>query len=66
MELTPENKTIIDRYNIEYLLRQIRFSPAGNPWFQGETGKYWMKRYAELRDADPVAHTQASKRLGWE
>lgn len=65
MDLTPENKAVIDSYDIADLLRQIRFSSAGNPWFQGETGKYWMKRYAELRDADPIAHTAASKHIGW-
>jgi hypothetical protein len=66
MDLTEENKKIIDEKDIEDLLRGIRFSPVGNPWFQGETGKYWLKRYAELRLQDPAAHIAASKCIGWE
>lgn len=64
MQLTEKNKKYIESLSIEQLLREIRFSPAGDPWFQGETGNYWMKRYAELRDADPEAHTRASKFIG--
>lgn len=65
MDLTLENKKIIDKKDIEDLLKGIRFSPFGDSWFQGETGEYWLKRYVELRDQDPAAHIAASKRLGW-
>lgn len=65
MKLTDENKKHIDSLSIFDLLRGIRFSPSGNPWFQDETGKYWMDRYAELRSADNEAAVAASKALGW-
>lgn len=66
MNLTPENKAAIDRKSMGELLSGIRFSPIGSPWFQGETVDYWMKRYAELRAADPEQHVRNSKDLGWE
>jgi hypothetical protein len=64
MTLTPENKKDIDSLSYEELLRKWRFAPAGEPWFQGETGDYWAKRMAELREQhpDPVG---VSKRIGW-
>ncbi len=66
MNLTEENKKYIDSLSITGLLSKIRYAPPGDPWFQGETGDYWMKRYAEVRNADPEAHTRASKDIGWE
>lgn len=65
MDLTPENKAKIDAMSYEGLLRDWRFSPSGDPWFQGETGDYWGKRMKELRDAG-ADHAGASKRIGWE
>ena len=64
MDLTPENKLFIDGLNHESLLGRWRSAPVGDPWFQGETGKYWSKRLTESRDADPARHTAASKALG--
>jgi hypothetical protein len=66
MKLTPENKTIIDNKSLTDLIFGIRFYPSGNPWFQDETGDYWIKRYAELRDKDPDGHVAASKLIGWD
>ena len=66
MDLTPENKAHIDRLSYEELLRHNRFAPAGDPWFQGETGDYWLKRMRELRDTGSSGHVAASKRIGWE
>ena len=67
MKLTPERKQHIDSLGYESLLSRWRFAPAGDPWFQDETGNYWGVRMAELR-AQPggqEAHVGASKRLGW-
>ena len=63
MDLTPENKRTIDAYSYGDLLSHWRFAPAGDPWFQGETGNYWSMRMYEKRgqDPDPVA---VSKALG--
>ena len=66
MKLTPENKAHIDGKSLMELLSRIRFSPVGDPWFQDETGDYWMKRYTELRSKDPQEAVNASKTLGWE
>ncbi len=64
MDLTPENKTYIDSLNYEALLRSWRLSPAGTPWFQGETGRYWQERMAELR-TQGADHVGASKAIGY-
>ena len=66
MELTPENKAHIDSLSYEELLRHNRYAPAGDPWFAGDTGTYWLKRMAEQRAVDPGAAVAASKRIGWE
>lgn len=66
MKLTTENKAKIDAKTYTQLLAGVRFSLCGDPWFQGETGEYWLKRMAELR-AQPGGnerHVSASKALG--
>ena len=62
MKLTPENRAHIDAMSYEGLLQQWRFAPAGDPWFQGETGQYWGRRMSELKNT--VDHVAASKRVG--
>lgn len=66
MKLTPENKVSIDARSYEGLLSHWRFAPAGDPWFEGETGDYWAKRMAEMRAHDNAAHVAASKWIGWD
>lgn len=66
MNLTPENKAIIDRKNHYELLAKIRFAPIGEPWMQGETGEYWLKRRAELQHESPGQAVADSKALGWD
>jgi len=61
MDLTPKNKAHIDTMSVEGLLHGWRTAPAGSPWFQGETGKYWGERMAQLRSADNSAYVAASK-----
>ena len=63
MELSNENKTYIDSLDYESLLHRWRKSPAGDPWFQGETGNYWSQRMGFLRE-NGVDHVGASKRIG--
>lgn len=67
MELTEENKAHIDNLSYIELLRKWRFAPVGDPWFQGETGKYWGKRMTTLRSVPggDMMHTKASKAIGW-
>ncbi len=64
MNLTPENKAHIDAMSYAGLLSHWRFAPAGDPWFQGETGKYWGERMAAKRSEDPGRAVAASKALG--
>lgn len=63
MELTNANKKHIDSLSYEQLLRHWRFAPIGDPWCQGETGAYWLKRMTEL--GKRTDHVAASKRIGW-
>ena len=67
MDLTKANKEHIDSLSYSQLLSQWRFAPAGDPWFQGETGEYWGKRMSELRSQPDgqERHASASKALGW-
>lgn len=64
MKLTKANKTYIDSLRYEDLLRRWRFAPAGDSWFQGQTGAYWSERM-EAKKQEP-GHVAASKRVGWE
>jgi len=64
MDLTQDNKDYIDSLNYEQLLGCWRFAPVGDPWFQGESGEYWMERMNMLRGK--CDHVAASKRVGWE
>jgi len=57
-------KDKIDALTIFELLETHRFAPAGDERFQGEEGKYRVKRLAELRDKDNAAYVSASKSLG--
>lgn len=65
MELTPNNRAHIDAMSYESLLSRWRFAPCGDPWFQGETGKYWGVRLTELRARPETDHVAASKSIGW-
>lgn len=65
MKLTPENKAAIDARSYESLLERVRFAPIGDPWFQDETGQYWLERMKQLRESG-ADHVGASKSIGWE
>lgn len=56
----------IDDMSVESLLRLIRFTPPGDPPFDGRPeGAHIINRCAELRERDPAAYVAASKRVGW-
>jgi hypothetical protein len=66
MNLTPELKKQIDDMSYEDMLRRQRFDPIGSPLFQGESGEYFIRTWANKRAALPDGtHAQTSKRLGW-
>jgi hypothetical protein len=66
MKLTKERKTYIDCLTYEMLLSRVRFAKIADPWFQGETGDYWLKRVAQIRNKiGNEEHSKISKRVGW-
>jgi hypothetical protein len=61
--MTPQQKQMIDDMSYEHMLRLWRFSPVGDPTFQGETGEYFAKVMREkANQCDTVV---ASKLVGW-
>ncbi len=67
MKLTDKTRAAIDALPYAALLARWRFSPSGDPWFEGETGEYWAQRMKELRDepGGDDRHVAASKTIGW-
>lgn len=65
--IDPKMKSRIDAMSYEDLLYNWRFSPSGNPLFEGEVGDYYAARMKQKREevgnGEAVA---ASKRIGWE
>jgi hypothetical protein len=65
-KMTPEQKAEIDGMDYEGLLRRWRFSPAGDPMFQGDTGEYFLARMvAEKKRAGEAEAAETSRRIGW-
>lgn len=67
-QLSDQQRREIDAMTYEQLLRAWRFSPIGDPMFQGESGQYIADRMKEMR-AQPGGdeeHVRASKAIGWE
>lgn len=58
-------KKWIDNATYEQLLQKVRFTPIGDPIFQGEVGQYFNEVMGKKRSEhkDPVS---ASKKIGWE
>lgn len=67
MLLTAEVKAKIDAMTYTELLAAWRFTPCGDPLFQGESGTYIAQRMRTLRDqaGGDARHTAASKLIGW-
>ena len=58
-------KNWIDDADYESLLSKWRNAPAGNPFFQGDIGKYYTKAMAEKRSqVGNAEHVRASKSIG--
>lgn len=59
-------KNWIDNATYEELLRKWRFTPSGDPMFEGEVGAYYAKvmgiKRGDLSHEEQVA---TSKRIGW-
>jgi len=66
MNLGPRTKSHIDSLSHFDLLKGLRFAAAGDPWFQSETGRYWIKRLKQLRTKNPAAAVADSKSIGWD
>lgn len=65
MVLTVENKSIIDGMSYEQLLRGWRQAPVLDPWFLGDTGRYWWDRMAALEKENPEITSHVQKTIGW-
>lgn len=67
MKLTNELKAELDALSYRELLRKWRFSSAGDPVFQGESGEYMAQRMSELRSepGGDARHVADSKAIGW-
>jgi hypothetical protein len=63
--MTSEQKHWIDNSTYEQLLERLRFTPVGDPWFQGDVGEYYLKVMARKRDENPAEAVHASKSVGW-
>lgn len=63
-KLTEQLKASIDSMGYEQLLTRWRFAKIGDPIMQDESGVYWGKRMAVLRDKHPNP-AQVSKDVGW-
>lgn len=61
--LTESIKKTFDEMSYEQMLSRWRFGKIGDPWFQGETGRYFSKVMAEKREH--VNHSEISKKVGW-
>ena len=62
-----EMKQWIDGSSYETLLDKWRFSPPGNPFFQGEVGQYYKDVMFTKRDAlSNEDQVRASKNVGWD
>jgi hypothetical protein len=65
--MNEATKNLIDAMPIREMLAKNRFAPLGDPYFQGETGDYFLKIMSEKRAAiGAEAWTQLSKSVGWE
>ena len=62
---TEEAKKAIDAMSYEQLLRRWRHAPIGDPFFQGEVGKYFSTVMTKKRGEDPDEAVRASKSIGW-
>ena len=60
--MDPKTKELIDNMSHEEMARRWRFGKVGGPLFQGETGKYFAERFAELGGMT----TAVSKSVGWD
>ena len=59
-------KRQIDAMDYETMLRRWRFSPSGDPMFQGEVGEYFKEEMFKKRDAlSGAEQVKISKAVGW-
>ena len=63
--MTDTEKAAMDAMTYEDMLRVWRFAPAGDRRFQGERGRYFADRMAQMRAAEADNGVGVSKKLGW-
>ena len=60
--MTDELKAQIDAMSHIEMARLHRFAPIGSPYFQGEVGDYFAKRFQSLGGMTTVI----SKQISWD
>lgn len=67
MQMTPEQKDIIDKMSYAEMLSLWRFAPSDNTLFYQETGQYYSdimeQKKSELNHGQAV---MISKDIGWD
>ena len=66
--MKPEDmRKWIDTCSYETLLRKWRHAPSGDPYFEGEVGRYFSDAMARRRrEVGNDEHARASKSIGWD
>lgn len=65
--MDTKTKETIDNMPYIEMLRRVRYAPAGDPMFQGDTGNYFNQVFEAKRQALTVdQRVYASKQVGWE
>ena len=62
MTLDSDLKKQVDTMSHEEMADRWRFSPPGDPFFQGEIGKYFCKVFKQKGGMTP----EVSKAIGWK
>lgn len=59
-------KKLIDQMPYAEMFYKWRFSPSGDPMFEGETGEYFtMVMKEKKKQVGDAEHSRISKQLGW-
>lgn len=64
--MTEDEKSKIDAMTPWRLLREIRFTPAGEGWFAHQgCGEYICQRMTDWKNEHPEEWVELSKVVGW-
>ena len=56
----------IAKMSYQEMLSMWRFSPSGNPLFEGKAGQYFVEKMTEKKaELEPGEAVRISKEIGW-